>query len=174
MRTNDGDGDDLVAVGRVGKAHGVRGEVFVEPWTDVPQERFAAGARLSSERGELTVAASRLHSGKLVVQFEGIADRGAVEAVRGLVLSVRAADRPPIEDPDEFYDSDLVGLQVRTVTGQDLGPVVDVLHSPAGSLLSIDCAGREVLVPFRREFVPTVDLPAGLAVIDPPAGLLEL
>lgn len=167
----------LVAVGRIGKAHGIRGDAFVEPWTDAPDERFAAGTRLSTEppaRGPLTVESSRQHSGKLVVHFAGLDDRNAVEALRGTVLLVPAAARPPIEDPDEFYDTDLIGLAVRTVDGRRLGPVTDVLHSPAGSLLAVDVDGREVLVPFRAEFVPVVDLAAGIAEIDPPDGLLEL
>ncbi|MDQ1745668.1 MAG: rRNA processing protein RimM [Pseudonocardiales bacterium] len=170
----------LVAVGRIGKAHGIRGDAFVEPWTDAPDERFAAGARLSTdpaERGPLTVESTRQHSGKLVVHFAGLDDRNAIEALRGTLLLVPAAARPPIEDPDEFYDTDLIGLAVRTVDGRSLGPVTDVLHSPAGSLLAVALTaedGREVLVPFRTEFVPTVDLAAGIAEIDPPDGLLEL
>ncbi len=177
MSTHRTDGDastEVVAVGRIGKAHGVRGDVFVEPWTDAPEERFADGAVLQGESQSFTVESSRLHSGKLVVHFKGFDDRGAVEAVRGQMLSISAADRPAIEDPDEFYDTDLVGLLVRTVDGVELGPVTDVLHAPAGSLLSIDVAGTELLVPFRLEFVPTVDLAAGTVVIDPPDGLLDL
>ncbi|HEX2904461.1 MAG TPA: ribosome maturation factor RimM [Jatrophihabitans sp.] len=180
MNTKRTDGDastEVVAVGRIGKAHGVRGDVFVEPWTDAPDERFADGAVLLGSDRQFTVAATRLHSGKLVVHFAGVGDRTAAEAVRGQVLSVPAAQRPPIEDPDEFYDTDLVGLAVRTVAGEQLGPVTDVLHSAAGSLLVIELAaegGREVLLPFRLDFVPTVDLAAGIAVVDPPEGLLEL
>jgi len=175
----DGIGPDaeVVAVGRVGRAHGVRGDVFVEPWTDAPEERFADGAVVyagEQDRRPLTVAETRSHSGKLVVHFLGLDDRNAIEAIRGLVLVVPAADRPALSDPDEFYDSDLLGLAVSTVDGTALGPVTDVLHSPAGSLLAIDWAGREVLVPFRREVVPTVDLVRRVVVVDPPAGLLEL
>jgi 16S rRNA processing protein RimM len=167
----------VVAVGRVGKAHGVRGDAFVEPWTDAPDERFSPGSRLTTEpadRGPLTVESARNHSGKLVVHFAGLDDRNAIEALRGTVLLVPTAARPVIEDPDEFYDTDLIGLAARTVQGRQLGPVTDVLHSPAGSLLAIDVDGREVLVPFRTEFVPTVDLAAGITEIDPPDGLLEL
>ena len=173
----DPDLADLVAVGRVGRAHGVRGDVFVEPWTDAPEQRFADGAVVyagEQQRRPLTVAGTRSYSGKLVVHFAGLDDRSAVEAIRGSVLVVPAADRPPLADEDEFYDSDLLGLAVSTVDGTPLGPVTDVLHSPAGSLLAIDWAGRELLVPFRREVVPTVDLARKVAVIDPPEGLLEL
>jgi 16S rRNA processing protein RimM len=168
---------DVVAVGRIGKAHGIRGDVFVEPWTDVPDERFVVGVVFETDpvdRGPLTVASTRNHSGKLVVHFEGFDDRNSVEAIRGSYLVIDAATRPVIDDPDEFYDTDLIGLLVCTVDGQELGPVTDVLHSPADSLLSIDCSGREVLVPFRKEFVPTVDLTRRLIEIDPPDGLIDL
>ena len=173
-RTDGDASSEVVAVGRVGKAHGVRGDVFVEPWTDSPEERFADGAVLQGESQAFTVESTRLHSGKLVVHFQGLDDRNAVETIRGQVLSISAADRPAIDDPDEFYDTDLIGLAVRTIDGIELGPVTDVLHAPAGSLLSVDDHGREVLVPFRLEFVPTVDLAAKLVVIDPPDGLLDL
>jgi 16S rRNA processing protein RimM len=171
---------DVVAVGRVGKAHGVRGEVFVEPWTDSIGERFAPGSRLSTdppERGPLEVAAFRDHSGKLVVRFVGIESRDQVESIRGTVLVVRANERVPIEDPDEFYDTDLIGLTARTSVGRELGPVTDVLHSAAGSLLAIALAAegdREVLVPFLKAFVPTVDLAGGIVLIDPPDGLFDV
>jgi 16S rRNA processing protein RimM len=170
-------GDELIAVGRVGKALGVRGEVYVVPWTDTPEERFADGSVLITEpveRGPVTVAGSRSHSGRLVVRFAGVDDRAGVEALRGTVLLIPAGQRAPIEDPDEFYDTDLIGLSVRTVEGRQLGPVIDVLHSAAGSLLVIEVAGAEVLVPFRLEFVPRIDLAAGIAEIAPPDGLFEL
>jgi 16S rRNA processing protein RimM len=170
-------GEELIAVGRIGKALGVRGEMYVEPWTDTPDERFAEGAVLRTdpaERGPLTVVGSRNHSGRLVVRFAGVEDRGAVEALRGTVLVIPAGERAPIEDPDEFYDTDLIGLSVRTVEGRPVGPVTDVLHSAAGSLLVIGVAGGEVLLPFRLEFVPRIDLAAGIAEIAPPDGLFEL
>ncbi|MGX7679506.1 ribosome maturation factor RimM [Jatrophihabitans sp. DSM 45814] len=170
-------GTNLVAVGRIGKAHGIKGAVYVEPWTDVPEERFVPGAVLETdpaERGPLTIAEVRTQSGKQIVQFEGIDDRNSAEAVRGTRLVIAATERPPIEDPDEFYDTDLIGLMAMTVQGVDVGLVTDVLHSPGDSLLAIDVAGREVLVPFRKQFVPVVDLAARTLSIDPPDGLLDL
>ncbi|MCW2539072.1 MAG: rimM [Frankiales bacterium] len=170
----------MVAVGRVGKAHGIRGEAFVEPWTDAISERFVPGARLATDppdRGPLEVAEVRDHSGKLIIRFAGIESRSAVESIRGTVLVVPAADRPPLDDPDEFYDTDLVGLRVRTLDGVELGPVAEVLHSPSGSLLAITRLAepeRELLIPFLKAFVPTVDLAVGEILVDPPEGLLEL
>lgn len=167
----------VVAVGRVGKAHGVRGAVFVEPWTDVPEERFVPGARFATEpaeTGPLVVAEARDHSGKLVVQFDGVADRNAAERLRGARLTMPASERPAIEDPDEFYDTDLLGLHVRTVQGADLGVVDDVLHSPGGSILAVSVDGRDVLIPFQKAIVPVVDVAGGVIEVDPPEGLLDL
>jgi 16S rRNA processing protein RimM len=167
----------VVAVGRIGKAHGIRGEVFVEPWTDVPEERFAKGTVLVTDpvdRGPLTVASSRNHSGKLVVHFVGVDDRDAVESIRGTMLVIPIDQRPALDDPDDFYDTDLIGLAASTTAGVALGPVSDVLHSTGDSLLVIDVDGKDVLVPFRKQFVPVVDLGAGTVELDLPDGLLDL
>jgi 16S rRNA processing protein RimM len=167
---------DLV-VGRIGPARGVRGDVFVEPWTDAPDERFAPGAVLRTEpatAGPLTVEAASSAGGTLVVRFAGVTSRGAAEQLRGVQLVIDAADRPALDDPEEFYDSDLVGLTARTVAGDELGPVTDVVHAGGASYLVVVTAGHERLVPFVAAIVPTVDPRAGYVVIDPPEGLFEL
>jgi 16S rRNA processing protein RimM len=117
---------ELIAIGRIGPAHGNRGEAYVEPWTDAPEERFAAGAR------------------------------------------------PLLADPDEFYDSDLVGLSAVTITGTDLGPVLDVIHLAGAVYLLFNVAGVERMVPFVASIVPEVDLDGGRIVVDPPDGLFDL
>jgi len=168
---------DLIAVGRVGPPRGIRGETFVQPWTDVPAERFAPGAVLSTEPpevGPLTVETSSLAGGKLVVRFAGVTDRGEAEALRGTSLFISAQERPPIEDPDEFYDTDLIGLSARTVGGEPLGPVTDVVHAGGASYLVVPVDGRDRLVPFVAAIVPIVDLTGGTVEIDPPEGLFEL
>ena len=167
---------DDVVVGRIGPARGVRGDVFVVPWTDVPEERFAPGTALRTDpasAGPLTVEASSAAGGKLVVHFAGVADRAGAEALRGVQLVIGAAERAPLDDPDEFYDTELVGLAARTVAGVELGPVTDVVHAGGASYLVLD-DGRERLVPFVSAVVPTVDVAGGFVVIDPPDGLFEL
>lgn len=169
--------DDLVTVGRIGKPRGVRGEVFVEPWTDAPQERFAPGAVLRTDpagRGPLTVAEQSLGGGRLVLHFAGIDDRTAAESLRGVHLVVGAQDRPGLDDPDEFYVTDLVGLTARTPAGGELGPVRDVVQIAAADYLVLDVGGTERLVPFVAAIVPEVDVTAGVVVVDPPDGLFEL
>lgn len=169
------DADDLVAVGRVGAPRGLRGDVLVEPWTDAPEQRFVPGAVLRSERfGSLTVAGAFVAAGKQVVHFEGIDDRTAAAALRGTELLIPTADRPALADPDEFYDSDLVGLAVFDPDGAPVGTVTSITHAGSAAYLVVDVAGRECLIPFVRAIVPAVDLAAGHVMIDPPEGLLEL
>jgi len=168
---------DLVAVGRVGPPRGVRGEVFVEPWTDTPAERFAVGTLLRTEpasAGPLQVETMALNGGKLVVRFAGCADRPDAEALRGVQVFVPAAERRALDDPDEFYDTDLIGLHARDVSGADIGPVVDVVHAGGASYLVLDVDGVQRLVPFVNAIVPSVDLGAGTVTIDPPEGLFDL
>ena len=170
-------GDEVVAVGRIGPARGVRGDVFVEPWTDDPAGRFAAGSVLRTEpveAGPLIVETANLGGSKLVVHFAGVADRTAAEALHGVRLMLPAADRPVLDDPEEFYASDLVGLRARTVSGVRLGPVRDVLNVAGAEYLLLDVDGREHLVPFVAAIVPTVDVAGGVVVIDPPEGLFDL
>ena len=168
---------DLV-VGRIGKPHGVSGEVTVDVRTDDPDARFATGSSLRTdpaERGPLTVAAVHPRSGGLVLAFEGVGSREAAEALRGTVLVVDSAELPAIEEPDEWYDHQLVGLAAVDAAGAPLGEVAEVVHAPASDLLVVrDADGREHLVPFVRELVPAVDVPGGRVVIDPPEGLFDL
>jgi 16S rRNA processing protein RimM len=164
-----------VAVGRVGGAHGLHGEVVVEPWTDDPQDRFAHGAVLQREGGSpLRIDSTRAHGSRLLVRFAGVHDRTAAEALRGCVLLIEAATRPVLSDPDDFYDSDLIGLVATTIAGTTLGPVRDVLHLPGTDYLVLDVRGQDRLVPFVSAIVPTVDLAAGRIVVDPPEGLFDL
>ncbi len=176
--TDDG---DVVAIGRVARARGVRGDVFVQPWTDDPDERFAVGAVLRTEpvsRGPLTVEASSSAGGKLVCHFAGVDDRAGAEALRGTQFVITASQRPPLENPDEFYDTDLIGLSARAVDGTELGEVVEVLHAGGADYLVLkmtgsDLADQERLVPFVSAIVPTVDTAAGIVEVDPPEGLFD-
>lgn len=168
---------DVVAVGRIGRARGVRGHVFVEPWTDDPDDRFAPGSVLATdppEAGPLTVAEMSAASGKLVVHFAGVDDREAAAALSGVRLVMPAGARPPLDDPDDYYDTDLVGLAAVGTDGTDYGRVLDVVHAGGADYLVLEIAGRERLVPFVTAVVPTVDLASGRVVLDPPEGLFDL
>ncbi|WP_083730909.1 MULTISPECIES: ribosome maturation factor RimM [Protofrankia] len=176
--------DEPVVVGRIGRPHGIRGEVTIDVRTDVPERRFAPGTHLCGEpptATPLVVAGARWHAGRLLARFEGVGDRDAAEALRGRVLTIAAGQAgQAADDGDEdagnlWWDRDLVGLRVVTVDDVDVGTVVDVVHTPAGELLAVEhVGGREVLVPFVREIVPTVEVPVGRIVVDPPPGLFDL
>ena len=165
-----------LAVGRVVKPHGVRGELVVEPRTDSPELRFAPGAvlRVPARSQSLTVTAARPHAGRLLVRAEGVDTREAAEALRGALLQITSEEAGGVEDPDEFHDHQLEGLRVERTGGQQLGVVREVVHTPGGELLAVDAGGDDdVLVPFVTAIVPEVDLAGGRVVVDPPEGLLD-
>jgi 16S rRNA processing protein RimM len=170
---------DVRVVGRVVKPHGIRGELVVDVHTDSPEERFAVGSVLGTRArdgasGTVTIAAVRPHTGRLLVTFEGVAGRDSAEAMRGLLLLVDAAELTPTDDPDEFHDHELEGLEVVDVHGNRVGVVAEVLHTAASELLAVRRdGGGEVLVPFVTQIVPTVDVAGGRVVVDPPEGLLD-
>jgi 16S rRNA processing protein RimM len=167
-----------LVVGRIGRAHGVHGEVTVEVRTDDPDSRYAPGSTLvtdPAERGPLTVERARPRPGGLIVAFAGVTGREEAEALRDTLLLVESETLPALADPDEYYDHELVGLAAVLPSGASLGTVDDVVHGAGGDLLVVRThEGREHLVPFVRTIVPTVDVPGGRVVVDPPPGLLEL
>jgi 16S rRNA processing protein RimM len=163
----------LVVVGRIGRAHGIRGELNVEIRTDEPERRFAPGSSILCDGRTLTVASSRHHSGRLVVAFRGVDDRTAAEQLHGGILEaeIDPAERP--DDPDEFYDHQLVGLDVRTPDDSVVGTVTSVLHLSEQDTLVVDADDREVLVPFVAALVPTVDVAGGYVRLADVLGLLD-
>ena len=163
---------ESVVVGRIGPAHGIRGEVYVEPRTDEPERRFAAGTRFETERGPLTVTSTRTHQGRLLVRFEELPDRTAAEGMRGLLLDCEIDPQERPEDPEEFYDHQLVGLLAVRDSGAEIGPVTSVTHG-AQDLLVIDAGGHEVLVPFVTALVPEVDVAGGRVVVRDLPGLID-
>ncbi|GGL32021.1 ribosome maturation factor RimM [Planomonospora parontospora] len=164
-----------LVVGRIGRPHGLRGDVTVEVRTDDPESRFASGAVLATDpasAGPLVVASRRWHSGTLLVRFAGVDDRDRAEDLRGTMLVVDSADIPPSDDPDEFHDHQLIGLTVVTPDGERAGEVVDVLHH-GQDLLVVRRGGADVYVPFVKALVPEIDLEAGTLLVDGPPGLLD-
>ena len=162
-------------VARIGRPHGVRGEVTVEVRTDAPDDRFVPGTVLRTEpatAGPLTVESARWHSGTLLVTFVEVTGRDAVDALRNTLLLVDAATVDDDDEDDAWYPHQLVGLAAVTVDGTALGVVKDLRTGLAQDLLVVTGTdGREVLVPFVSRLVPTVDVPGGRLVLDPPGGL---
>lgn len=172
---------DLMEVGRLVAAQGLRGELRVLPLSDFPERFTRPGARwLRSRQGE--VRAVRLLSGRqlpgrelFVVRLEDCDDRSAAEALVGHHLLVDASDRPPLE-PGEFHVLDLVGLEVRLLPdGTVLGSVTDLIHAGNDLLeIALQESGRRLLIPFVEAIVPEVHPDQGWIGLTPPPGLLEL
>jgi 16S rRNA processing protein RimM len=149
----------------------------VEVRTDDPELRFAPGAVLLTDppdRGPLTVAGRRWHHEVLLLTLDGVGSREEAEAFRDTELLVAVAQLPALDDPDDYYDHQLVGLAARLPDGSPLGQVTAVRHEGADLLVVGRPDGGEALVPFVAAIVPTVDLDGGFLVVDPPEGLLEL
>jgi 16S rRNA processing protein RimM len=168
-------------VARIGRAHGIHGEVTVEVRTDVPDERFVPGAVLAvTDReaadvvGSPTVTLERVrdHNGTLLLTFEQVRDRAAAEALHHRYLAVDVPDAS--SEPDAWYDHELVGLRVLDPSGRPLGEVVGIDHPGAQDLLHVRVGAAGVrLVPFVHALVPVVDVQAGHLVVDAPPGLLD-
>jgi 16S rRNA processing protein RimM len=164
---------DWIAVGRIGRAHGVRGEVSVLPLSEVA-ERYESGSRLFLDQRRdltLTVASSRPHRRRLLVQFEEIADRTTAETFAGRYLFVPAAAVPPLPE-DEYWPFQLIGLEVVTEAGLALGRLREVIHTQANDVwVAEGSEGTEVLVPALKDVVRQVDLEAGRILVRDIPGL---
>jgi 16S rRNA processing protein RimM len=177
------EGTMRLVVARIGRAHGVRGEVTVEVRTDAPDQRLGAGAVLHVPDGgrrrelaaagrptSLTVTGSRDHNGIRLLRFAEVEDRSAAEALRDTLLE---ADVPEESDDDAWYEHELVGLAVLDPGGARLGEVAALQRMPAQDLLVVRTPLGEHLVPFVRAIVPVVDVAGGHVVVDAPSGLLD-
>jgi 16S rRNA processing protein RimM len=174
--------DSQLLVARIGKPHGLRGEVTVQVHTDDPESRFAPGSVLDTEAAAgsgvprtLTVRSARAHRGIWLVGFEEVPDRTGAESLRGARLYVDASLGLPEDDDEGWYESELVGLVAVTVGGATVGTVSGLETGPAQDLLVVRLeGGGEALVPFVEAIVPEVDVEGGRVVLDPPEGLFEL
>jgi 16S rRNA processing protein RimM len=167
-------------VGRLLKAHGLKGAIKLELYTDSPNERFHKGAVLELQVPDtspwfgktVTVSELKWFNTNAVLFLEGVSDReGAESLIKAILLVDQPLDVGPAE-PDAWYDHQLIGLKVFR-DGVQIGEIARVDHLPAQDLLAIKLSDREVLLPFVGKFVPKVDVEAGLIEIAPPGGLFE-
>jgi 16S rRNA processing protein RimM len=156
-------------VGRIGRAHGILGEATIEVRTDEAANRFAIGAKLDTDsQGFLTVASARVHNGILLLAFEGIDSRNAIEKYRDQLLYADVDIDAPAEDEDDFHVLQLVGCKTYLIDGDLYGEVIDVLNLPGQDVLVIKTEDGESLIPFVHQLVPTVDIKAKKMVVIPP------
>jgi 16S rRNA processing protein RimM len=165
-----------LTVARIGRAHGLRGEVALDVRTDAPEQRLAAGAVLTTQpasAGPLTLVRTRVQQGRWYATFEQVADRTAAEGLRGVELVVQVDADAEDDEEDAWYPHELAGLRAEHIDGRVLGEVVGLEHAPAHDLLVIrETGGARTPVPFVRAIVPVVDVAGGRVVLDPPGGLL--
>jgi 16S rRNA processing protein RimM len=170
-----------LVVARIGRPHGVRGEVTVEVRTDSPDRRFRVGAPFATHpasAGPLTLSAVRDHNGTLLLTFDKVRDRTAAESLRDVLLTVDSGgdsvDDAQVAEDDEWPVHALVGLRAELLDGTAAGEVVGLVPASAQDLLVIrEPSGHEALVPFVRAIVPVVDIEGRRLVPHPPGGLLE-
>lgn len=160
----------MLLAGEIGKPHGTSGEVYVVVISDDPR-RFEPGSKLHHADGRrLTVESARHHRDRFLVKFEGVEDRAGAERLRGALYissdSVRALD------DDEYWQHEIVGCDVRTPDGKEVGRVIAVVSGPAQDLLEIETADGNRLVPAVRDIVVRVDVATREVLVDPPEGLL--
>ncbi|WP_329283507.1 ribosome maturation factor RimM [Streptomyces sp. NBC_00691] len=166
-----------LVVARIGRAHGIKGEVTVEVRTDEPELRLGPGAVLRTDpasAGPLTIETGRVHSGRLLLRFEGVRDRTGAEALRNILLIAEVDPTEMPEEEDEYYDHQLMDLDVVLADGTEIGRITEISHLPSQDLFIVERPdGTELMIPFVESIVTEIDLEEQRAVIDPPPGLID-
>ena len=165
--------DAMAVVGRIARAHGLKGQVIVNLETDFPEERFKPGATMFTTRGALTITTARFQSGRPVIGIEGVETIDDAEELAGLELRVPVEELAALP-AGMFYHHDLVGCAVVTGGGEKVGTVEGVEGTLSGSRLVVAGAKGEILIPLAAEICRTIDVAGKRIVIEPPDGLLDL
>ena len=169
--------DELAVVGRIARAHGIRGQVIVNAETDFPDARFRPDAVLFAKRGDrveaIRLTTVRFQHGRPVIGIDGVNDMNAATMWAGVELRVPVSELAPLAE-GTFYRHDLVGCRVETAAGAHVGTVVEVEGTLGRSRLVVQTERGEALVPLVQEICRSIDVAAKKVVIDPPDGLLEL
>ena len=165
--------DAMAVVGRIARAHGIKGQVIVSPETDFPERRFRPGATLFTTRGGLTLTTVRFQNGRPVIGIEGVGTMNDAELLAGLELRVPVEELAPLP-AGTFYHHELVGCRVVTGGGEPVGTVKAVEGTMGGSRLVVAGARGEILIPLATDICRTIDVSGKRIVIEPPEGLLDL
>lgn len=165
-----------VVVARIAKAHGIRGEVVLDSFSDVEGRLEETGTFLLMHRGNvlrtLVVKSRRFFGGRHVVQFADVPDRTEAEKLRGMDLAV-PGDKIGTLPPDQYFVHDLIGMTVRLKDGREIGTVKDVVRTGGVDLLEVG-GRKDVLIPFAESICVEVDPERRQITVDPPEGLLQL
>lgn len=167
----DGNHKGKLLMGRIGAAHGIRGEVRIQSFTEDPLALASYGPLTTDKPGlVIEILAARTTTNVLVARLKGVTDRNAAERLNGVELYVDRALLPPTEDEDDFYHADLIGLTARLADGTEIGKVAAVPNFGAGDLIEVrdPRGGDTYLYPFTRVVVPEVNIAGGFLIIVPP------
>lgn len=164
-----------VTIGRIGRPHGIHGEMTVEVRTDEPDELFAPGARIMVGNQFREITGFRWHQTRGLMTLDGISDRTAAETLRDSMIEIERPDDATPAEEDTYYDAALLECEVADSSGNVIGVVTEVVHVPGQDLLVVTTpTGREIFIPFVASIVPSVDVSGRRIVIEPPPGLLEV
>lgn len=164
-----------LAVARIGRPHGIKGEATIELLTDRPDQRLEDGALLSSDSPRhptLEVVGSRLHQGIWLLRFKDIDDRNSIERLRGVRLYADV-DIDEVEEEGSYHVEQLIQMLVKRVDGKEIGRVNGVLNLPGQDLLEVETAMGPKLIPLVTEFIKEVDLKGKVIVVEVPEGLVD-
>jgi 16S rRNA processing protein RimM len=166
-----------LVVGRIGRAHGVRGELRLEILTDFPDrfavgERFFIGPQDATSPDPVVLESVRQHRGRLLVRFDIADDRTEAQPLVGQCLLVPSGEARPL-GPDRFYHHDLIGLEVVTDSGESIGRVASILETGSADVLRVHQGERQHLVPMIGDIIREIDLTGRRLVITPLPGLLD-
>ena len=168
--------EPLISVGRIVRPHGIRGEVKVAPLTEWP-ERFQEFRSIyvepEGENGEwMEIERARVQGRRIILKLSGIDDRDRADSIRGFILKVDKETCPPLPE-GQYYISDLIGMRVVTMAGEEIGLLVDVLNMPSQDVYVVEADGREILIPGVKAFIKRVDVENKMMIIETIPGLLE-
>ena len=166
-RVTDDPQDELLLMGRIGAAHGIKGEVRIQSFTDDPLTIRTYSPLLTERPGlSLTIESARQGKGVIIARLKDVPDRTAAEKLNGVGLFMPRDRLPPADDVDDFYHTDLIGLEARREDGTVLGEVIAIPNFGAGDLIEIrETDGSTALFPFKLEFVPEINLDEGFLTI---------
>jgi 16S rRNA processing protein RimM len=161
---------DRILLGQFGAAHGIRGEIRVNAYTETPLGIGDYGPFTLDDGRSVEIASLRIQGDNVIARVKGVTDRTAAETLRNRQLFVDRAALPEIEEEDDFYYSDLIGLAVLTEDSAPFGKILSVQNFGAGDLIEIEPTGveRSIYLPFTREIFPSVDIAARTVTVVPP------
>ncbi|NBV95729.1 MAG: ribosome maturation factor RimM [Actinobacteria bacterium] len=160
----------LLEIGRIGKAHGIKGEATVEAWTDDPENRFAIGTKIKLSNGtDLEVSSIKFHSGTWLIGFVGINDRNEIEKLRNQTIFAEIDITDNAQD--EYHLQQLLDCQAKSLNGTFLGKVIGLTKNPGQDLLQVNSGKQTVLVPMVKAIIKEINLSEKTIKLDPPLGL---